>query len=72
MEPQDTSALFELLKMKGELKEKVYQNTQEAFTLICRAAEKIARECPYAEEHLKVEFLRQSALESELFLRGMR
>ncbi|MEJ5304266.1 MAG: hypothetical protein HPY80_13050 [Bacteroidales bacterium] len=70
MEPQDTSALFELLKMKGELKEKVYQNTQEAFTLICRAAEKIARECPYAEEHLKVEFLRQSALESELFFAG--
>lgn len=70
MEQQDTSALFELLKIKGELKEKVYRNTQEAFTLICRAAEKIARECPYNEEHLKVEFMRQSALESELFFAG--
>lgn len=70
MENQDTGTLFELLKTKGELKEKVYRNTLEAFSLICNAAEAIARQCPFKEEHLKVEFLRQSAFESELFFAG--
>lgn len=70
MNPEDITPLFELLKNKGELKEKVYRNTIEAFNLICKAAENIAKQCPYPEEHLKVEYQRQSPLESELFFAG--
>ena len=70
MNPEEITPLFDLLKTKGELKEKVYRNTVEAFNHICRAAENIARQCPFQEEHLKIEFLRQSALESELFFAG--
>ncbi len=70
METQNTAAVFDLLKVKGELKEKVYRNTVDGFNLICGAAEYLARQCPYQEEHLKVEYLQQSPFESELFFAG--